>query len=40
MEVLNKHAPCKNKHVRGNNKLFMNKAISTAIISAKNKVKK
>ena len=32
MEVLNKHAPPKKKYVRGNNKLYMNKAISKAIM--------
>ena len=37
-EVLNRHAPCKKKHVCGNSK--HDKAISTAIISAKKKVKK
>ena len=31
-EVLNKHAPPKKKYVRGNNKPFMNKAISKAIM--------
>ena len=31
-EVLNKHAPLKKKHVRGNNKPFMNKTISKAIM--------
>ena len=31
-EVLNKHAPPKKKHIRGNNKPFMNKAISKAIM--------
>ena len=39
-EVLNKHTPGKKKHVRGNNKPFMNKTISTATIIAKSKVKK
>ena len=31
-EVLNKHVPPKKKYVRGNNKPFMNKAISKAIM--------
>ena len=31
-EVLNQHAPRKKKYVRGNNKRFMNKALSKAII--------
>ena len=31
-EVLNQHAPRKKKYVRGNNKRFMNKALSKAIM--------
>ena len=31
-EVLNKHAPPKKKYIRGNNKPFINKAISKAIM--------
>ena len=32
IEVLNQHAPRKKKYVRGNNKPFMNKALSKAIM--------
>ena len=31
-EVLDQHAPCKKKYVCGNNKQFMNKALSKAIM--------
>ena len=31
-EVLNQHAPHKKKYVRGNNKRFMNRALSKAIM--------
>ena len=31
-EVLNKHVPRKKKYVRGNNKPFMNKAVSKAVM--------
>ena len=37
-EVLNKHAPPKKKYVRGNNKPFMNKAISKAIMLRRDQV--
>ena len=33
-EVLNQHAPRKKKYVRGNNKRFMNKALSKAIMQS------